>query len=444
MRARIPIASLLVAAALMMAAACTLAPPPTAAPRSTPTPTEIPTQSVTPAPTEAPTATAPARVTPVATDLSAPTAVPAPTEAPTSTAAHTRAERATPPPRETATPTFTPAPTVTPLPTRTPLPTLSPEAVAATEALLPDWVEDRSDLTSFLLDLKRNWPAASALFESLEWVRDGIGNSPSGRDTLEVDFVSGLKDSWALGPTGQEISIRLMGKSWMQDKISREESLVAGSLWRLFRTNSTASMHLIQLPFLDSVDGAHELRTIGLVGHMLYDDRGALQRLLSSQEFAGGITDDHVTALELINSERFDPEAVAAIRGLPWVQDGTDASDWEEVNALIRLARNSHVFFRAAMDSLGVQDGISPEELTVIQSLYGAGSWPWQDYDSAVTAIEALPWIQDGVHGSEWDGAVALLRLGDLDFTTFWSTIRLDWVQDGISEDEIEMIASLS
>ena len=164
MRVEQALASVLVAATLMALVGCTLAPPPTAAQKATPTPAELPTHPASPTVAEdSPTAAA-QEATPAPTELPVPTAVPEPTLAP--------ASRASPSPRPTETgptrtpkptippfPTLTPiVPTTTPLPTSTPLPTLSPEAVAATEALVPEWVRNRSALISFLLSLKRTWP----------------------------------------------------------------------------------------------------------------------------------------------------------------------------------------------------------------------------------------------------------------------------------------------
>ena len=171
------------AATLTAAVACTLAPPPTAAPASySHTHAVCQPQRSTPAVGETSQTAAPPQETPVPAEPPTPTPRPAPTQAPTAVTPPM------PPPTETATPTGTPAPTVTrDLPTRTPLPTLSPEAVADHRGLVPGWVENRSELTSFLLSLKQIWPEASALLESLEWVQDGIGNSTSGRDILEVD-----------------------------------------------------------------------------------------------------------------------------------------------------------------------------------------------------------------------------------------------------------------
>ena len=316
--------------------------------------------------------------------------------------------------------------------------------MADTEDLIPGWVENRSELTSFLLSLKRTWPEASALFESLGWVRDGIGNPSSGLGLLEVDVVSNLRDYWILGPTGQELVLSLLSKPWMQDNVSFEEAGVVTYLGDVLRKNSVAASLLLQMPFLDSVDGDYEPRMIDMIDSIMFSDTSAFQRLLSRPEFVGGITDDHAAEIALIRFERSEPESGAAIRALQWVQDGTSVSDYEEVIALIDLARRSDVFFRAAMTSLGLQDGISEHELTPLQSLsYARRQLVWNHPD-AVNAIEALPWLLDGVNRTEWDGALALMNLGREDITAFWSTIESDWVQDGITEDEVGMISSLA
>ena len=341
-------------------------------------------------------------------------------------------------------PTSTPAPTATRSPTSTPPPTLSPEAIAATETLIPDWLESGAELTSFLLSLKRYWPEASKLLENLEWVRDGISNHSAEFGSLEADVVSELRDSWRLGPTGRELVLAILNKPWMKDNVSAEEFHVVRHFGSLLQNSSGASKRLLSMPFLDSVDGKFESRMVNLLSNMVWSDTLALHRLLSRPVFANGITDGHAAEVYLIYYEGSMPEAVAEIRDLPWVQDGTDLTELEEVDGLLNLSGSSEVFFRAAMDSLGVWDGISPDELTLIQSIYWANvRLGWQDQD-AVAAIEGLPWIVDGIVKTEWDGALALMNLGIEDISVFWSAIESGWVQDGITADEVELISSLA
>ena len=198
------------------------------------------------------------------------------------------------------------------------------------------------------------------------------------------------------------------------------------------------------MPFLDSVDGNHEYQMIGMIESYLFSDSSGLDGLLSSPVFDGTLTDDHAPELLLIRHELLLSDAVAAIRALPWVRDGTNLSEWEEVSGLIDLALKSDVFFRAAMDSLGVQDGFSRDELTSLNSLIYARRQLVGQYITEVAAVEGLPWLLDGVNRTEWDGALALLQLARADITTFWSTIDSEWVQDGVTEDEVRMISSLA
>ena len=453
------------AATLAAAVGCTLAPPPTAAPRATPTPTESPTPSVTPTVGEASPTSALPLATPAPIELPAPTAGPRPTQAlaataapsppptatsvptPTSPPTSTKAPLPTPPPSSTATsvPTSTPMPTATQLPTSTPVPTLSPQAIEVTEALVPSWLDNGAELTAFLLDLKRTSPEASSLFESMGWVEDGIGSSTSGRVLQEVNTAAQLRDMWQHGLPGQESFLAVVHKPWLRDELSASESNVVVYINYVLKYDPDLALSLVRMPFLDSVEGKLESRISYLVSLMLYRDSTALQRLLSSEDFDEGITDDHVIALELIVLESEDPEMAAAIDVLPWIQDGTDLSDWEEVNGLTTLAKRSDVFFRAAMDSLEVQDGISPDELIVIQALIRAHELLlWEEEEDAVASVEALPWLLDGVDRLELDGALALMNLGLEDITAFWSAIESDWVQDGVTADEVRMISSLA
>ena len=198
----------------------------------------------------------------------------------------------------------------------------------------------------------------------------------------------------------------------MQDNVSAEESNVVSSFEYVLRNSSVAAKQLLQMPFLDSVDGYHETRMINLLSNMVRRDTSVWQMILSSREVAGIITDDHVTALELINFERLDQQAAAAIRALPWIQDGTDASDLALVHELIDLSGISELFFQAALDLPLVKDGLSQDEFMALDSFTRDRRNLGTVDSEAAAAIEALPWLLDGVNRTEWDGALALMNLG--------------------------------
>ena len=300
MRVKTPIAGLLLATTLMAVVGCSLGLPPTAAPTVTLIPSPLPTQTAAPTATPAHTPTTPP--SPTATPVPTPTETPMPT----------------PPPSPT--PTSTPVPTATPPPTSTPVPTLSPEEVAATEALVPGWLDAEYKLVEFLLELKLNHAEASALFESMGWVQDRIGNSDYELLQAEVRTASKLRDIWQVGPSGQELFLALLCKPWMQDGLSTNESDLIGDLTHVLEGDPDGALSLVQMPFLDTTEEAVESRIVNLVSNLPYYSI-ELREILSRPEFADGITDDHVTTLQLMYYETQEPEAVAAIEALPWVQD---------------------------------------------------------------------------------------------------------------------------
>ena len=340
-------------------------------------------------------------------------------------------------------PTSTPAPTPTSLPTSTPLPTLSPEDAAATEALVPGWIELQYGLVEFLLELKLNHPEASALFESMAWVQDHIGNSDYDLLLAEVGTATRLRELWRVGPLGQEMFLALLCKPWMQDDLSINESGLIDGLAQVFEREPDGAMGLLDMPFLDTTEEAVESRIVDLLSNLLYYFTD-LRELLFRPEFSDGITDDHVTTLVLMYYETQEPEAVALMEALPWIQDGADASELEEVERLMRLAWASDLFFRAAMDTPWVRDGLSPDEHIFLE-FFSRDWWTLgrEDPDS-VAAIEALPWVQDGVDEPEWSRAQALMRLGLASSQVLEVVVNRSWTQDGLSPDEASTIGFLT
>ena len=326
------------------------------------------------------------------------------------------------------------------------MPTLSPEEVAAVEALVPDWVENRSDLVLFLLSLKRTSPEAWSLFESMEWVQDGIGSSSSGRVLREVNAASQLRHMWQLGLSGQELFLTVLRKPWLRDELSTSETNVLIYITYASKADPDLVLSLVQMPFLDTVRSDLEPRISYLVSLMLYRDSAALHSLLSNEDFTYGIADDHITTLELINFEHFEPQAAASIRELAWVQDGTDASEWDGTVALTRLAVVSSEVLGSVLDKPWTQDGLSSDETSTIRSLTAALHFPTsgQQMEAEVLRLLEMPFL-DTVDGKDAAAvSVLVFSLQSPEHQPLALVQSYPILRDGITDDEAIIIAVLS
>ena len=176
-------------------------------------------------------------------------------------------------------------------------------------------ITDDHMATVALLYLKLLDPGAAAAIGSLPWVQDGIA-------ALEERPVLVLQ---ALALESQRVFWALTQMSWVQDGLSADEVIVVGELTDISgksfaQRDEAAALRIIDMPFLETIDGLDAAAMRSLSGLALWWDQGRLQQVLSHPTLSNGITDDQtviVAALGIVEKDRpellgtlLDPEQV--------------------------------------------------------------------------------------------------------------------------------------
>ena len=297
--------------------------------------------------------------------------------------------------------------------------------------------------------------------------------------------------------------------------------------------DEAAAISILQMPFLSGASGHFDGGYLDLGGFHVLDslsrlamfDLDGLQRVLSHPDLRDGITSAQAAFVVLLALEQDNPEAAAAIKALPWVQDGityTPESDDsllhrnfeeyenESVLALAEMARRSSESFWALLDKSWVRDGYTSSEYQVLSELFELASRDdettarllgmpflesfdkWEslhfmvqvlddlarDHPSgfrrvlsspalaggitsdqkatialldlkernpdAASAMEALPYIQDGISPSEQDGVLATWRAALESDPVFRTLLTKSWVRDGLTPDESLVVHGLA
>ena len=297
--------------------------------------------------------------------------------------------------------------------------------------------------------------------------------------------------------------------------------------------DEAAAISILQMPFLSGASGHFDGGYLDLGGFHVLDsisrlamfDLDGLQSVLSHPDLRDGITSAQAAFVVLLALEQDNPEAAAAIKALPWVQDGityTPESDDsllhrnfeeyenESVLALAEMARRSSESFWALLDKSWVRDGYTSSEYQVLSELFGLASRDdettarllgmpflesfdkWEslhfmvqvlddlarDHPSgfrrvlsspalaggitsdqkatialldlkernpdAASAMEALPYIQDGISPSEQDGVLATWRAALESDPVFRTLLTKSWVRDGLTPDESLVVHGLA
>ena len=310
----------------------------------------------------------------------------------------------------------------------------------------------------------------------------------------------------------------LMDKPWMMSNsliINGVDSylLVNQYLLPMTKIGEETTLRIIRMPFLETIDRG-DTTTLKTLRFLLQSDRGGLDQLLSLPSLREGITEDHTDGtIALMYLELKDPEAAAAIRALPWAKDQP-----LNIDPLMRLALESSRVFWAWMERFGddliysstlgrvtviarldeeaaveivkmpfLETSESSDFLTLDFMIDMAGADPdgirkilshpelsgGITDDNAFTvakmyldlrqpdiaaAIEALPWVKDGLNAYQQKGYSSGYRdSGEIETNVFWTLVshaRTDsqlikalvgkpWFQDRISLRESSAIDDL-
>ena len=152
-----------------------------------------------------------------------------------------------------------------------------------------------------------------------------------------------------------QIFWELMRKSWIQsDSVVITVDFRTIDIWLLIYhlipmiyQDEATTLRIVGMPFLETIDH-RDIQTLETLSNLLESEPDGLQRLLSLPTLRDGITDDHSRILPILRLESSDPEAAAAVRALPWVQD-----DLGNVERLRMLALKSKRAFWAWMEQFG-------------------------------------------------------------------------------------------
>ena len=365
-------------------------------------------------------------------------------------------------------------------PTSTPTPPPSPEQVAQAEqaiAALP-WVSD--GLTAF--------------FE--QWTADHLRS---------------------IATESPQVFWELMQKPWMQsDSIHVNGAWLAPlfeNMASMVRKDEATVIQVVRMPFMATLGFGADY-TWKTLNNILKSDPEGLQQLLSHPELRSGITVVRIPSIPLLYLEQREPESAAAIRAMPWrneepwaveelrrlavasqpvfwawmdlfADEPLDRAILESTATIARIDKDagkqifsmpflktkdkgadSHIMsqlsglawrdpdlFRRVLSHPKLKGGITDDHRSTLDLVILA-----QEYPDAAAAIEALPWVRDGVgrppsrylnesysHPTEFEESMTheLVMLAKESPKSLEALLSKPWIQDGVTGQEHSVVLSL-
>ena len=188
-----------------------------------------------------------------------------------------------------------------------------------------------------------------------------------------------------------------------------------GPLFNLSSSDPQVAVQLLSMQFLDRIDpqDSEVLWTLA----MLTENSGVpLREFLSNPLLSGGISNDNISIVQLLEVKIREPERYASIEGLSWIQDGIDVSEAYAVTVLTELAVETDAVFTAVTEKNWVGDGLTREEATAIYHLITMSGLSWSEPDVDTTLrIIVMPFLNtfEPVDAAALDGLASLHHNGD-------------------------------
>ncbi len=281
---------------------------------------------------------------------------------------------------------------------------------------LPTWPQAASDIISRpeleggITDTQRSTVALlvldlydaedAGLFGALPWLQDG----------LQPDEAAAFWTLWDSARLDEAHTLfrRLLNRSWIQDGVTPTESRVLTGIMTIYAASDDGpeeAAEIVRLPLLDTIESTDVdfLRTLARQSH---DQRRVfLAHAGVARDVRDWNTRFDVLDIEgsLRSLERQDSQLAAAVRALPWVEDGVDDSEARAAEAVIVTAQE----FPALIDMPFVQS-MDSLDVAALVSLYALSQEHGKGYLDQVTSHW---WLADGITDEKTNVVAVLQRV---------------------------------
>ena len=329
---------------------------------------------------------------------------------------------------------------------------------ALADPLLRDGIEDGYRNRVEFVAIGKRSPEIVAAIYSLPWIQDGVEGS-----------------EWAAMTVLSEASIRapqfipeLVSHSWVQDGLDKGE---IDRAWKLLGQSSgpaptptpdisaevaAAKREISALPWVrDDVKEPPDWGISSFPLSTLEELRRALHRLQTIAENSPRaarvlvrrpwLRDDlsepeYQALMRLSYFAKFDAESTLKLVRMPFLHSSVDRGDASILHALdsmIAHSTNKQEVLREALAHPLLRGGIEDGYRTRVEFVAIGQRSP-----EIATAIYSLPWIQDGLEGSEWEAITVLYEATY--FKEFIPVlVSYPWVRDGLTKAEQKKVWEL-
>ena len=252
---------------------------------------------------------------------------------------------------------------------------------------LPDEITPAQRPLLVLLALEEEDPAAAKALQSLPWVQTVAANTNYAaynisRETRPRDYPGASAVRLAEMALGErEVFQALLEKPWLQDDYASTEYAIIEEVFLIGLWDAAAALRVLEMPFMETPEGQ------------------------------GGAT---AAVLGILHDQLTQDQGTQALQGSAAV---------EQLSALLELTGD-----------------ITNEQLGAV-ALKDLG----MRIPDARSAVEALPWIQDGIDPSEQWAVIVLRReaLRAVGMEAFRVVLTKPWVQDGLESSELDAFATI-
>ncbi len=324
---------------------------------------------------------------------------------------------------------------------------------ALADPLLRDGIKDGYRTRVEFVAIGKRAPEIAAAIYSLPWIQDGIDDS-------EWQAITVLHEASLRTP--QLVPV-LVSYPWAQDGLDRVEQ---DRVWRLMGEAVVSGPDPTPTPDIRSKVATAKWEISAL--------RWVRDGIAQSPEF------EAQTHRDLKRIAQLNPELVIALVRKPWLRDGLTRPEYQALRDLFYFARFDAAIALQLVNMPFLQKSLDWEDantLDVLDSMLAPSANPsiaevlrevfsdpllrggikdgqrhvveflaiGQQPPEIATAIYSLPWIQDGIEGSEWEAMTVLYASSIVTQRSRFIPILVSysWVQDGLTRTEQDRVRKL-
>ena len=273
--------------------------------------------------------------------------------------------------------------------------------------------------------LEQQHPQLASTIKKLGWVEDGISETEA----------EAIQDLLFIVVTSRSVASSIVSFPWVKDGIEEAEAEAVN--WLNNIGSEEVATAVVSLGWVEDGIGAIEAGAIEQISYIDYGSSTIAKSVVSLAWVKDGIEEVEAEAINWLRNIGSE-EVAAAVVSLGWVEDGIGAIEAGAIEQISYIDYGSSTIAKSVVSLAWVKDGIEEVEAEAINWLRNIGS------EEVAAAVVSLGWVEDGIEEAEVIAIEYLSYVANEDSATARLLVSFNWVRDVVGPLEADGIRWIS